>query len=500
MTTASTTSLEQHQKIIAELQEEIRSLKEQLDWFRRQIFGKRSEKFISNDQQLYFEGFKDIDSSESQNIKTISAHTRKIPQRNDQDKISWPSDLPVEQIVIDLPAEEKVCKETGCSLVKIGEEKTSKLALKPGNYYIKEIIRPKYSHPQRSEEGIFIANLPGLFTRCHADESLLADILVKKFADHLPLYRQSEIMARDGITIGRQTLATWVVRCAYALKPLYKEMTKQILASENVFIDETPLKMLDPGKGKTHQAYMWVMSGGKESNPPYRIYNFKTSHEHCHAAELLKNYHGVLHSDKYGAYESLAQAKKFIWCPCWVHVRRKFVEAEHGDPPYRTWVLNKIQELFRLEEEAWLLPPEDRLRLRQEKEIPIIDELNLSIKNRLVKGDILRNTKFKEALGYYCSLIPYLKNYTKHPWARLDNNVVERAVRPLAIGRKNWLFVGSEEGGEAAGIILSLVQSCRAIKVNPREYLEDIMRRIMDHNSQKLHELLPNLWIKARKT
>lgn len=140
------------------------------------------------------------------------------------------------------------------------------------------------------------------------------------------------------------------------------------------------------------------------------------------------------------------------------------------------------------------------MRIRQEKEVPIIDRLIKMIKDRLVDGDILPKSKLKEALGYFCSLIPYLKNYTLYEWARLDNNVAERAVRPLAIGRKNWLFVGNEVGGEAAAIILTLVQSCRALKINPREYLEDIMRRLMAHNAQKLYELLPDKWIPSVKT
>lgn len=148
---------------------------------------------------------------------------------------------------------------------------------------------------------------------------------------------------------------------------------------------------------------------------------------------------------------------------------------------------------------AWARTPEERLRIRQEKEIPIIDELIERIKARLTDGKILPKSKFREALGYFCGLIPYLKNYTKHAFARLDNNIAERAVRPLAIGRKNWLFFGSEDGGEAGAILLSLVQTCRGLGINPREYLEDVFRRLMGHNAKKLEELLPDRWLLARK-
>ncbi len=181
------------------------------------------------------------------------------------------------------------------------------------------------------------------------------------------------------------------------------------------------------------------------------------------------------------------------------HTRRKFFEAEVGDLIFREWVLRKIKYLFMLEKVAWKRSPEERLEIRLEKEIPIIDELIAKIKGKLTDGRILPKSKLREAIGYFCGLIPHLKNYTKSPWARLDNNVAERAIRPLAIGRKNWLFFGSVEGGEAGGVILSLVQTCRGLGINPMEYLEDVMRRLMGHNAQKLHELLPDQWRKDRE-
>lgn len=489
----------QLQNTVESQSKEIAYLNEQLEWFKKQIFGSKAEKFVDrkNDEQLYFEGFDQLVPVPPEK-KIIPAHERKKRTPTGKDKIVLPADLPVERQVIDIPEEEKICLETGVSLLKIGEEVSSKLAHKPGSYFIKQIVRPKYANPQKSDKGIQTAELPeSLLTRCQADESFLADILVKKFADHLPLYRQSEIMAREGIYISRQTLSKWTIRAGMALKPLYEEMIVQILKSGNVFYDETPIKMLASGKGKTHQAYMWVIVGGQSANPCYRIYDFQLSRAHHHAAKMLKGYHGVLHSDKYGAYETLANKKELIWCPCWAHIRRKFIEAESGDPKFRDWVLKQIRYLFMFEKVAWARSEEERLRIRSEKEVPIIDQLIDKIKEKLIDGKILPKSKFKEALGYFCGLIPHLKNYTKHAFARMDNNVAERAVRPLALGRKNWLFVGNEDGGESAAILFSLIQTCRALEINPREYLEDVMRRLMSHNSQKLYELLPDQW-KAR--
>lgn len=504
MTTAKI-PLEQHlnevsqfKKTIESLNNQVQILKEQLEWFKKQIFGQKAEKIVDpkNEAQICFDGFDKLIDVPSEK-KTIPAREQLKRKPTGKDKITLPADLPVERQVIDIPEEAKICPETGEAMVKIGEEVTSKLAHKPGSYFIKQIIRPKYASPHRSENGVKVADLPErLLDRCQADESLLADILVKKFGDHLPLYRQSEIMSREGIYISRQILCQWILRTGLALKPLYNEMKAQILKSGNIFYDETPIDMLMPGKGKTHQAYMWVLAGGQSANPSYRIYDFQTSRCHHHATNMLKGYHGVLHSDKYGAYEALAKRKELIWCPCWSHIRRKFIEAESGDPAFRQWVLRKIKYLFMLERVAWARSEQERLRIRQEKEIPIINELIQAIKDKLVNGKILPKSKLREAIGYFCSLISYLKNYTQHAWAHLDNNVAERAVRPLAIGRKNWLFVGNEDGGEAAAVIFTLIQSCRALDVNPRKYLEDVMRRLMAHNSQKLYELLPDHWLK----
>lgn len=505
MNTAETTSKIDLQSQIL-LKDEIRKrdekivyLEEQLAWFKRQIFGQRSERVTAdlNNQQLMLEGLENIQTNAEEQKKTVPAHTRRKPNRNGQDKITLPPDLTVKTTIIDIPQEQKVCQETGQPLVQIGVEVSHKLAHEPGSYYIKEIIRPKYANQKKEETGIITAELPdSLLPKCRADESLLAEIITKKFADHLPLYRIAEGMEREGIKISRKLLSQWVVKCGMALKPLYHEMLKHILSSQNIFIDESPVKLWEPGKCK--QAYMWVVVGGSQSDPPYRVYEFKHNRCHDNVLDLLKDYHGGLHSDKYAAYQKLAEKKLITWFPCWSHIRRKFFEAEAGDPTFRNWVLRKIKYLFMLERIAWARSSEERLKIRQEKEAPIIDELIHKIKDKLTNGKILPKSKLREALGYFCGLIPYLKNYTQHAFARLDNNVAERAIRPLTIGRKNWLFFGSPDGGEAGAVLFSLVQTCRGLGINPREYLEDIMRRIMGHNSQKIYELLPDEWLKSR--
>ena len=493
------TENESLQRTVTSQAEELTDLREQLAWFQRQVFGKRSERVIGclDTKQLMFEGFDTLDKTPNLKTKEIAAHSRKKPRRDGQDKITLPADLPVETLVLDIPESEKICKITGVALEKIGEEVSHKLAYRPGSFYVKEIIRLKYANPKQAEMGVVVADLPeNILPRCRADASFLAHIITEKFANHMPLYRQSESFEREGVSISRKLLSQWVVAVGLALRPLYEEMLKKILGSGNVFIDESPVKVL--AKGKCIQGYMWVIVGGSGPNPPYRVYDFREDRCHKHAFEILASYRGVVHSDKYGAYETLAKSNGIVWSPCWVHIRRKFFDAESGDLEFRAWVLRKIRYLFMLEKVAWARSQEERLRIRREKEIPIIDEIVEKTKSQLVNGKVLPKSKFREALGYLCNLIPHLKNYTKYADARLDNNVAERAVRPLALGRKNWMFFGSMDGGKAGGILLSLVQTCRGIGINPREYLEDIFRRLMSHNANKLEELLPDQWQLAR--
>jgi len=495
---------DQNQKLIDEnknLKEEVSVLKDQIVWFQRQVFGQKADRIIgdldAHKDILHFSFIKDMKEDKPKPPpKKISGHLRHTSDRNGKDKISFPDDLPVEITILDLPEEKKICSKTGLSLKKIGEEITRKLAFKPGSFYIKEIVRPKYVNPKFEEEGIMIAELPESFlSKARIDESFLANILTKKFADHLPLYRINEILAREGVKISRQLLSQWVLKTGELLKPLHDAMRKKLIKSGTVFIDETPIDLLVKGKGKAHKAYMWVLAG---DDPPYSYYDFRFDRKHHNAYELLKDFNGVMHSDKYGAYQTLGNRSNIIWCPCWAHIRRKFIDAESGDPEFRMWIFRKIRYLYMLEKIAKTRSSEGRLKIRQEKEVPIIEEIIEATKKEYDKKNYPSRSKFHKALGYLIGLIPHLKNYTEHASARIDNNTAERVIRPLAIGRKNWMFVGSERGGQAAAVILSLVQSCRKLKINPQEYLAEILPRFLGHNFNRIDEFLPDKWLELQ--
>jgi len=364
------------------LQESYSEVKKQLDWLLRQIFGKKSERVVSDTQeiQLELEGFS-VDPESPPPLPPSEPKPRRKPVRNGKDAIKLPPDLPVKTTVIDIPEEDKFCKETGLPLVEIGKEVTHKLAHQPGSYFVLEIIRPKYANPNSEEQGIVCAELPStIFPKCRADDSLLADIAVKKFGDHLPLYRISDILQRDGIGISRKLLSQWMGHCGVALTPLYDEMLKRALESGNIFVDESPVNIQNVGRVK--KGYMWVIIGGNEANPSYRIYHFAESRAHSHIFEMLSTFKGTFHSDKYAAYETLAKKEGVIWNPCFAHIRRYFFEVESGDLEFRSWVLRKIRYLYMLERVAWNRSPEERLKIRLEKEVPIIDELIQKIKDK----------------------------------------------------------------------------------------------------------------------
>jgi transposase len=500
-TTMEPDLLQQKDQQIAALENQVALLAEQLAWLKRQLFGAKSERIVGEEQSLLLDfGEQPAEPQMPEIVEEIRYQRRKPIQKRGSDSMTFPEDLPVRRVELDVAPEEKICPETGEPLVCIGEELSRKLARKAEQFYVIEYVRPKYASRKNPDLGVRTAPLPdAIIDRCPADESLLAYVLGAKFADHLPLYRLVEILQRSHIRISRQTLSKWVLTLGAGLSPLYDAMRTRVLDSGVVFVDESPIRLQVKGKGRCQQAYMWIYVGGGGGDPPYRFFEFHQNRSHVHPEQTLKDYQGLLHSDKYGAYEKLAKREDIQWCPCMAHVRRKFVEAETGDPELRRQILRKIRYLFLLERVAWNRTPEERLRIRRELEKPILAQVIEMIKERLTTGKLLPKSKFHQALNYTLGLAPYFDNYLNHPDARLDNNVAERAIRPLTIGRKNWLFVGSEDGGRASATILSLVQTCRNLGINPQEYLEDVLRRIMGHPAHRIEELLPDQWLAAKQ-
>lgn len=417
-------------------------------------------------------------------------------------RVALPADLPVEETVLDVPEDQKLAAD-GTPLKRIGEEVSDRLAREPGRFFIRRTVRPKYADPKLPEQGVRIAALPArIIDGGLADESLYADILVGKYDDHLALHRIGEIYWRDGrIHIAKQTMSDWVLACARWLKPLHEAVLQALLQDRVLHVDETVLPLQAPGKCIKARAWAYV---GTEIKLIY--YDFTVNKSGQHVRDRLAGFGGAersvyLQADAASNYDALFQNNPHIReVGCWAHARRKFFEvAKHGHTPTANGALERINVLFdieRLASEAGL-DHEARRRWRAEHAKPKLDELDQFLKAE--QQQLLPNTPTMAAIGYVQNHWTALTRYLDDGQCVIDNNAAERALRVVALGRKNWLFAGSENGGEAAAICFTLIESAKAQGHNPRHYLEDVLRRLPTTLNKNLHTLLPHHWTPPAK-
>jgi transposase len=481
---------------VENLQREILRLREKLAWFKRQVFGAKKETFVPDGNTPLLPGMElpgEEPEPEEPETKTITVKPRK--KRGAYTQFEFPATAPREEEIIDIPEEEKE------GLVCIGEDVTERLALRRARFVVKVTRIKKYVIANEAKCAVHTAKswtpaIPG----SRMDESLLADILVNKYANHLPLYRICQMFGRDGLVISRQTLSKLVLKSGSLLEKLGELLEKEIMACARVFTDDTTLQLQVKGKGKTQTARIWIRVGGDGSDPPLVFYNFSENRKEEHPLNQFKDYKGSFHSDAFQTYEKLALLKNIIWQPCWAHARRKFFEAKTNNA-LREKILNLMDKLFAHEKKVWELEKgklgsRERLAYREENSRPLVDEIFATLKDALLNDRLLPRMKITGAVDYLLKRETHFRNFLTHSELRIDNNVAERNIRPLAIGRKNWLFVGSKDGGKAAATLLSLIQTCKNLEVNPTDYLTDVLRRINNIPEEKLPQLLPQNWKK----
>lgn len=482
------------EELIAEnkaLKARLASQQLQLNQLLKLINGFKSERIlrtsIATDQLSLFDVAPSEQQAEIPKEKiTYTREKKKHPGRN-----ALPENLPVHEVVIE--PEQDV---TG--LVKIGEEITETLEYTPASLVKKRTIRPKYA--KADQDGIIIGNLPSRpIDKCIAEASLLAFIIVSKYVDHLPLYRQIQMFKRDfGWQASQSTVGDWVNTCAVLLEPLYNTLKQKILSSNYIQADETPLKVLDKDKMRsTHQGYQWVYH-----SPEHQLvlFNYRKGRGQEGPKEVLENYQGYLQCDGYKVYDKFGLQEGITLVGCLVHARRKFFDAQDNDPERAKHALTIFAKIYatekRIKEQAG-----SNLELKQEwrlKEIaPLIQEIKSWITEESLK--VLPKSAIGKAMTYYLNQYPKLEAVTLDPKLELDNNLIENAIRPLALGRKNYLFAGSHKAAQNAAILYSLLGSCKINNVNPREWLTYVLENISDHNIQKLEELLPNNYIINQK-
>lgn len=501
-----TEAVNQLKETVNQLKETVAHKQEQLEWCMRQIFGQKSERFIDlpgDLPQLPGLDLPEQAAPESPPIE-VPKHTRRGKARKGSCTLEFPDDIKREEVVIDVPEAERTLPD-GTPLKRIGEDRREQLCYRPAEFMLRVTILPKYVHPGDATFGVLQEPAPScIIEGSKFDPSFMAYLAVEKYGFHLPLYRIQERLGERGIKVTRQLLSQTLVTLGHRVSPITERMFQLLLASGVIHVDESTVKMQAPGKCR--ECRVWAYVANLANGPPgkdilYHYYRFTLSREHQHLTDSLKDFEGILHADAYGAYEALDRNPNvpIRWAACWAHARRKFEEAQSGSEELRLWVLRKMRDLFRYERVAWARDAAERLRIRQELEQPIVDALFQRLRDELQSPTFRPKSKMGKAVQYMLSRPDNFKLYLAHADVRMDNNPAERALRKLVIGRNNWMFIGSESAGDAMANLLSLVQTCRALGINPQVYLEDLFTRLLDHPASQLDDFLPDVWKAQRQ-
>jgi transposase len=409
-----------------------------------------------------------------------------------------PENLPVVEEVI----EPEEVKSSPGDWRLIGQEVSEQLDYEPARVFCRRLVRRKYVRSSKPEEAPVMAALPEkLLERGLAGAGLLAQVVVSKYCDHLPLYRQEQIFAqRHHINLPRQTLARWVELVADWLQPVYECIRTGVLGGGYVQVDETPVEYLSPGHGQTRQGYLWV--GSKPEGDVFFWWETSRAAD-CLEKVLGKDFGGILQCDGYSAYRSFAKSREGIKLSgCWAHVRRKFHEALEQSPGRASWVLRQIQHLYRIEallREA-KAGPELREAIRAQQSRVIVERLRRVLLLYKASRQHLPQSLLGQAVEYALSQWGTLEVYLGDGRVEIDNNLVENAIRPTALGKKNWLFVGEAGAGQRGAILYSIIESCRRRKIDPYAYLKDALTRLPRMTNKQVAELAPAAWAKARAT
>ena len=402
-----------------------------------------------------------------------------------------PAQLETERVVLE-PAE---VQQQPAGWRKLGEEVTEELDWKPAKFIKRLFIRPKYANAER----IVIAPLPArLIEKGLPGAGLLTQVIVSKYEDHLPLYRQAKIyQQRHGVNLSRQTLGGWVDVAADWLSPIYREMKTGLLAGNYLQADETPIRYLDPDvKGKSQQGWLWTYSQPQGEV----IFEWHVSRSREGPREFLKEFHGKLQTDGYGVYESLARERgeELILIGCWAHARRGFYEAL-GEGRAAAWLVGQIGLLYAVEQRLreQKAGPNLRAAIRAAESQPILARLSRAL--AVVRRRVLPKSLLGQALDYTLNRWPALTRYVADGQLEIDNNLCENAIRPTAIGKKNFLFIGHPEAGQRSAVIYSVLGSCRRLGINPAEYLQDVFERLPKAKTSEIKSLTPSAWLKAKR-
>jgi transposase len=485
------------------LRQEVKLLREKVDLLIRRIFGKSSEQLDDGQLMLLLQGGdeekKDPASSASPGALEAEIEKRgkdraKIKPRKEREA-RVPDHLPTVDDVIE-PEEVTATPE---DWRPIGEEVTEQLDYEPARFFRRRIIRKKYVKRDEPHKAPIIAPLNTLQERSIAAPGLIAQIIVAKYCDHLPLYRQEQIYAaRHDIAIPRQSMARWLGLAADWLRPIYDHIHTGVMAGGYVQIDETPVEYLSPGNGQTKRGYLWACKrpGADVS------FTWATSRAaRCLDRIIPADFNGTVQCDGYAAYPSFAKQSegRITLAACWAHARRKFHEATESRPQQAGWMLLQIQHLYRIEKQLREVKagPRQRRAARACQSRMIIDRIHRALIRLKLKGRHLPQSALGKAIDYALTIWPMLTVYLEDGRVEIDNNPVENAIRPTAIGKKNWLFIGEAEAGQRSAILFTIIEACRYRGIDPQSYLREVLTRLPTLTNRQIKDVTPEAWAKA---
>lgn len=472
------------------LKERVAKLETQLEWFRRNQFGGGKSERMDTAQLLF-----DLEQSKAQleeQNQVIAEHERRVSRNNK--RIGYDqrfANLPVKKTIELIPDEVKADPEL---YEEIGEESSYRVELDPPKLYKVVTVRKKYRHLLNKACPPLIAPAPSrLVEGGYAGASLIAYIALSKYVEHLPLYRLEKSSKRWGAQIPRQSMSDWIDTAAWWLTPIYQQMKSNLLNGGYLQVDETPIKYHDPdkSKGKTQQGWLWVISRPKSDV----VFEWKLSRKHEELHTMLDGYQGILQSDGYEAYSSFEKANaKVTWVGCWAHARRKFHEALKNHPKYAAVMLRLIGKLYHFEElyREQSFEPEQRLQSRKQDASRTLKWIHVAA--QICQQKCLPKSELGKALHYLLAHWKSLTRFAQFGEVEIDNNLVENAIRPSAIGKKNWMFVGHPNAGEKSAVIYSIVVSCQRHGIDPYEYLKDTLRRLPEAQYEELPNFMPQNW------
>ncbi len=495
---------------------EMEQVRHRLSLLLQRLYGPRKER-INPDQLLLFADA--LAAAEPEPALAAEEEEPEAPpeagrrRRRGHGRKGLPKDLPRIAITHDLTEAEKACPDCGQQRVPIGQAKSTQLDYQPASLFIVEHIRPTYVCPHCHDHVTTAAKPEQPIDKGLPGPGLLAHVITSKYADHLPLYRQERILERFGVQLSRSTLCDWMARAALLLRPLYAAMVQAVLESRVLHTDDTPVSVQEPSQERTKTGRLWAYLGDVEH--PHNVFDYTPNRRRDGPAEFLKEFRGYLQADAFGGYDGIYLSQPVIEVGCNAHARRKFFEAKDTDPARAHQALAFYRQLYDVEREASenadqeyrrqslmeLVRLQDvleaeRLRLRQQKSVPVLAAMREWLEAQ--QADALPKSPIGQAIGYALNHWQALTRYTTQGFLAIDNNWAEREMKKIAIGRKNWLFFGSDQGGKTAAVLFSLVSTCQRHGVDPFRYLEDVLYRLPTHPQQRIEELFPDHWQKAR--